>query len=173
MTNEKKTENLNGKRKRRYDGIKSVHNAEPDYQESLLEIPDGFREKILAKLSFLYGKQTAEAYMPELERICKVYFAYKPEKMIAAEKEFDAKERFTEEDVILITYGDLIRQEGVSPLTALAKFCGIHLKQAVNTIHILPFFPYSSDRGFSIIDFETVDPSAWNVGGHRRFGNPL
>jgi sucrose phosphorylase len=158
MKNEKKVENLSKKSKRRYHGVKVVHNAEPDYQNSRLEIPDGFHEKVLSKLSFLYGKQTAEAYMPELERICKVYYAYKPEKMIAAEKAFDPKERFSEEDVILITYGDLIRQEGVSPLTALSKFCGIHLKQTINTIHILPFFPYSSDRGFSIIDFETVDP---------------
>ena len=29
---------------------------------------------------------------------------------------------------------------------------------AINTVHILPFFPYSSDRGFSIIDYEEVDP---------------
>ena len=37
------------------------------------------------------------------------------------------------------------------------------MRGAINTVHILPFFPYSSDRGFSIIDFEEVDPrlGAW------------
>ncbi len=96
--------------------------------------------------------------MPELERICKVYYAYKTEKMVAFTKALDPKNRFTEEDVILITYGDLIREEGASPLTTLSKFCGIYLKHTINTLHILPFFPYSSDRGFAIEDFETVDP---------------
>jgi glucosylglycerate phosphorylase len=152
------TDTLNGKRKRRYDGVKFIHNTEPDYQKSHLEIPHNFREKVLTKLTFLYGKQMANKYMPELERICKVYYAYKTEEMAEIGKTFDSKERFTEEDVILITYGDIIREDGVSPLTTLSKFCGIYLKQTINTLHILPFFPYSSDRGFSIMDFETVDP---------------
>jgi sucrose phosphorylase len=96
--------------------------------------------------------------MPELERICRVYYAYKTEEMLERTKTLDPKNLFTEEDVILITYGDLIREEGASPLTTLSKFCGLYLKQTINTLHILPFFPYSSDRGFAIEDFETVDP---------------
>jgi sucrose phosphorylase len=32
------------------------------------------------------------------------------------------------------------------------------MRGAVNTIHVPPFFPYSSDRGFAITDFEEVDP---------------
>ncbi|MDP7530960.1 MAG: hypothetical protein QF816_05095, partial [Candidatus Scalindua sp.] len=148
---------MNG-RERRYDVAKFIHNLEPDYQKVHLEIPDDFREKILTKLSRLYGKVTAKEYMPELERICRVYYAYKTEEMIELTKALDPKNLFTEEDVILITYGDLIREEGASPLTTLSKFCGLYLKQTINTLHILPFFPYSSDRGFAIEDFETVDP---------------
>ena len=145
--------------KRRYDGFKFIHNTEPDYQKSHLEIPNDFREKILTKFSFLYDDQTAKTYMPELERICKVYYTYKTEDIIENTKSFKPEERFTEEDVILITYGDLIREDNVSPLETLSKFCGLYLKQTINTLHILPFFPHSSDRGFSVTDFETVDPS--------------
>jgi len=152
------TDTLIGKRKRRYDGFKLVHNREPDYQKNHLEIQHDFREKILTKLFFLYGEQTAQAYMPELERICKVYYTYRTEEIIKSTKSFEPKERFTEEDAILITYGDLIREDNISPLETLSKFCGIYLKQVINTLHILPFFPYSSDRGFSVTDFETVDP---------------
>ncbi len=152
------TDTLNGMNKRRYEGVKFVHNLEPDYQNVRLEIPGEIHEKILTKLSRLYGKQTANEYMPELERICKVYYAYKTEEIVEFTKALDPKNRFTEEDVILITYGDLVREEGVSPLTTLSKFCGLYLKHTINTLHILPFFPYSSDRGFSIEDFETVDP---------------
>ena len=161
LSNEKlsMTDTLIEKRKRRYDGFKFIHNTEPDYQKNHLEIPHYFREKIFAKFSFLYDDQTAKAYMPELERICKVYYTYRTEEIIENTKSFDPRERFTEEDVILITYGDLIREDNVSPLETLSKFCGLYLKQTVNTLHILPFFPHSSDRGFSVTDFETVDPS--------------
>ena len=146
------------RKERRYESAKFIHNLEPDYQKVYLEIPDNFREKILTKLSRLYGEDTAKEYMPELERICRVYYAYKTEEMLERTKTLDPKNLFTEEDVILITYGDLIREEGASPLTTLSKFCGLYLKQTINTLHILPFFPYSSDRGFAIEDFETVDP---------------
>ncbi len=107
---------MNGS-ERRYDVARFIHNLEPDYQKVHLEIPDDFREKILTKLSRLYGKVTANNYMPELERICKVYYAYKTEEMLELTKALDPKNLFTEEDVILITYGDLIREDGVSPLT--------------------------------------------------------
>ena len=59
------TDTLN--RKRRYEGVKFIHNLEPDYQKIHLEIPHDFREKTLTKLSRLYSKQIAKAYMPELE----------------------------------------------------------------------------------------------------------
>lgn len=156
------------RRERRYDSAKFIHNLEPDYQKVYLEIPDDFREKILTKLSRLYGEDTAKEYMPELERICRVYYAYKTEEMLERTKTLDPKNLFTEEDVILITYGDLIREEGASPLTTLSKFCGLYLKQTINTLHILPFFPYSSDRGFAIEDFETVDPE---LGSWEDIGN--
>lgn len=148
-----------GRQRRRYESIKSVHNAEPDYTRPLLEFPKEAYDTIAGRLRFLYGDLLAESYMPELARVCKVYYAHKPPEMVEKERDFDPIERFTEEDVILITYGDIMHDEKESsPLTTLSKFCGLHLKQAVNTLHILPFFPYSSDRGFSVVDFETVDP---------------
>lgn len=145
-------------KRRRYEGDKFPHRSEPDYQKAQLVIPEDTCEKILKKLAFLYGEKTAKEFMPELERVFKVYYVYKSDEMLDAEKKFSPENRFTEEDIILITYGDLIREEGVSSLTTLSKFCGIYLHHTINTLHILPFFPYSSDRGFSIIDFTTVDP---------------
>ena len=138
---------------------KTVHDQEPDYERPLFNLPSDARDRISARLRFLYGEAQSTAYMPELERILKVYYAHKRQETIDNEKDFDLAERFTEEDVILITYGDLLRDNGPSPLACLAKFCDTHLEGTINTLHILPFFPYSSDRGFSIIDFETVDPN--------------
>ena len=137
----------------------SAHNQEPDFTRPHLEISSRDREKIFAQLSFLYGEADAKTHIPELERILKVYYAHKPEEMIELEKEFNPEERFTENDIILITYGDLLKGEEHSPLASLAGFLenAPRLKGIINTLHILPFFPYSSDRGFSITDFRAVD----------------
>jgi glycosidase len=63
-----------------------------------------------------------------------------------------------ESDVLLITYGDMVRQPDQSPLQTLDAFCSAELPQAFSAVHILPFFPYSSDDGFSIIDYRRVEP---------------
>ena len=137
---------------------KVLHKTELDYTLPLLSIPEVSKKRIFNRLSLLYGEGEARKIMPELERILKVYYAFKPPEMIENEKVFNPGERFTEKDIILITYGDLLRGKERSPLATLAKFCDTYLGGAINTLHILPFFPYSSDRGFAVIDFETVDP---------------
>ena len=139
------------------DNHSEFHFLEPDYDRDIFQIPPEFKHKILDKLAFLYGEQTADDCYGELERIMRVYYAYKTPRMIKTEKSFNPRERFTEKDVILITYGDLIQAEDDKPLEILADFTK-YLKDAINTLHILPFFPYSSDRGFSVTDFEEVDP---------------
>ena len=136
------------------------HYPEPDYSRPLLEIPFEAQERMMGRLRILYGDAVAEKYTPELERILKVHYAYKPQEMIDQEKEFDPQNRFTERDMILITYGDLLRGEAHSPLASLGEFVQHPgLRQFFNTLHILPFFPYSSDKGFSVTDFESVDPN--------------
>ncbi|MBW2195339.1 MAG: sugar phosphorylase, partial [Deltaproteobacteria bacterium] len=137
----------------------TVHNPQPDYSRPILELSAEARDRILSRLEFLYGKTVATVYTGELERILRVYYAHKSEEMIERDRDFDASERFTEKDVILITYGDLLSGKDRSPLATLAKFCDTYLEGTINTLHILPFFPYSSDRGFSVVDFETVDPN--------------
>ncbi len=134
------------------------HDSEPNYSRPLVDISQELHDRIMNRLTLLYGKTMAESYMPELERLLDVYFAYKPQTLRDKDKGFNPHEQFTEKDVILITYGDLITNKKLNPLQTLRTICDTYLEGTINTIHILPFFPYSSDRGFSIIDFETVDP---------------
>lgn len=61
-------------------------------------------------------------------------------------------------DSILITYGDMIRDGEAPPLETLEHFLSEKLRGAVSTVHLLPFFPYSSDDGFSVLDYRSVDP---------------
>lgn len=74
-----------------------------------------------------------------------------------------AEQEITERDSILITYGDQLSEAGRPPLRALAEFCDEHLAGLVSGIHLLPFYPYSSDDGFSVIDYRAVNPElgAW------------
>ncbi len=66
-------------------------------------------------------------------------------------------------DVALIAYADSIRSAGGPhaggpPLAALRRFARRYLKGAINTLHLLPFYPWDTDRGFSVTDYRAVDP---------------
>ena len=77
---------------------------------------------------------------------------------------------FSQEDVFLITYGDTLKKKGEHPLETLYKFAARQFKDVFSTIHILPFFPFSSDDGFSVIDFFRVKPELGTWKDIRRLG---
>ncbi|HSO27858.1 MAG TPA: alpha-amylase family glycosyl hydrolase [Anaerolineales bacterium] len=70
----------------------------------------------------------------------------------------DKKVSLSQRDAWLITYGDQIQEAGQPPLKTLAAYIERHLGRAINRVHLLPFFPYSSDDGFSVIAYDEVDP---------------
>jgi sucrose phosphorylase len=65
---------------------------------------------------------------------------------------------WTERDALLITYGNSILDGAHKPLDLMHDFLLTRLKGVVNGVHILPFFPYTSDDGFAVSDFRAVDP---------------
>lgn len=68
---------------------------------------------------------------------------------------------WSERDVVLITYADQVRQEGVSPLQSQRQFLLDHsLQEVISCVHLLPFCPYTSDDGFSVVDYLQVDPAS-------------
>lgn len=64
-----------------------------------------------------------------------------------------------ESSVMVISYGDSILREGEWPLHTLHDFLRKELKGLISGVHILPFYPYSSDDGFSVINYVEVNPS--------------
>ena len=66
--------------------------------------------------------------------------------------------KWNHNNVLLITYGDTVCDGDRSPLSVLAEFLETHLYDTITGVHILPFFPYSSDDGFAIIDYLKVNP---------------
>jgi glycosidase len=67
--------------------------------------------------------------------------------------------RWDEKDIVLITYGDSITSPKEKPLVTLQQFLTERLAKAIGCVHILPFFPSTSDDGFAVSDYMTVDPA--------------
>ncbi len=108
----------------------------------------------LNHLRALYGEQAAPRVLAELQARVDRYRAALPPNQIG----HDAA-HLTERDAMLITYGDQVRQAGTPPLRTLADFCSRQLGGLVTCMHILPFYPYTSDDGFSVTDYRQVDPA--------------
>lgn len=65
---------------------------------------------------------------------------------------------WSEKDQWVISYGDSIVTEDAPPLAVLSHFLQHYLGERISGVHILPFFPWSSDDGFSVIHYREVDP---------------
>lgn len=118
-------------------------------------------------LTFLYGKQETKRLWPQLEaRLTNFRECY----LHRREKALPPSERLSERDAILITYGDQINEPGRPPLQTLADFLETHLRGMVSGVHLLPFYPYSSDDGFSVIDYRQVNPRLGTWGDVARLG---
>jgi len=77
---------------------------------------------------------------------------------------------WSEDNVVAITYGDSIERKGEKPLVTLERFLAERLGNVVTGVHILPFFPFSSDDGFAVIDYLKVDERLGDWEDIRRIG---
>jgi sucrose phosphorylase len=116
-------------------------------------IHQSLHASILEHLTFLYGAEQAGSVWVQLDAILGDFHRRNPE-MAAS----DAVKPLTERDSILITYGDQFQEPGAPPLRTLHQVLIKFLREVVSGVHILPFFPYSSDDGFSVIDYAEVNP---------------
>lgn len=67
--------------------------------------------------------------------------------------------RWSQSDAIVISYGDTLLAPNEKPLACLKHFLDTRLTGVINSVHILPFCPYSSDDGFSVMDYSTINPA--------------
>ena len=61
------------------------------------------------------------------------------------------KSRWSEKDAILICYPDQVVADGQAPLATLKTVLS-EFGETFSLVHILPFFPSSSDGGFAVIN---------------------
>ena len=121
----------------------------------MTEIHPQHRQHLLEHLRFLYGDQ-AEETLARLEarllEFSEAHASLKSERV-----------QFTERDAILITYGDQVSEPGRAPLETLEAVLRERFS-FISGVHILPFYPYTSDDGFSVVDYQAVDANLgdWN-----------
>ncbi len=90
----------------------------------------------------------------------KIYFQI--QKLIEENKSDERLSPLSENDSMIITYGDSIIQKNEVPLDTLNNFLNKYIKDAVSAVHILPMFPYTSDDGFSVVDYLEINPDLGN-----------
>ena len=126
-----------------------------------MKLDEGYlAEILLSHLKIIYPDTYTDAY-PCLLEILKKYYPeekFSPDSISSYPFNSHLISPWSEEDVLLITYGDSIYEIDKQPLDSLHRFLNEYLKDSINSVHILPFFPYSSDDGFSVIDFRRVNP---------------
>lgn len=107
---------------------------------------------IRRRLARVYGIEEADVLLDRLYRMVGRYG-------VGAQLN-QSSPNLTAKDVVLITYADMVKSssEEQSPLGALKEFCTARLKGAISAIHILPFYPWTSDDGFSVVDYREVSP---------------
>tara|TARA_Y200000002_G_scaffold359528_1_gene343870 strand:+ start:861 stop:2591 length:1731 start_codon:yes stop_codon:yes gene_type:complete len=104
-------------------------------------------------LSVIYKKKDSKEINELCDRIVEIFSISKINRT--------NDELWNEKDCFLITYADSIKKIGKTNLKTLNKFLDKYCKE-FSFIHILPFYPYSSDDGFAVIDYENVNQEHGN-----------
>ena len=113
---------------------------------------DGTIERLRKHFTVIYGEDSVDKCITRVRELLDK-FNLKPNVNL------DPEANWSHEDIILITYGDMVQpdlREHVTRLNKLHQFLKGELEKRISTVHILPFFPSSSDDGFSVIDYRRV-----------------
>lgn len=105
------------------------------------------KEKLKKHFEFIYPDKDANKIISKVEKLANKY-----------ETKQTGSSWISEKDAMLITYGDSIVEEGKPGLEALNEFLTKYVNDAISAVHILPMFPYTSDDGFSVVDYKKINP---------------
>jgi glucosylglycerate phosphorylase len=105
--------------------------------------------KIKKLISLIYGAEFSEEHLKILS-----------EKVSLAAKFITEKRKpgWGENDIVLITYADQFIARGEKALPVFTRVYNHWLSDSFSHVHLLPFYPWSSDDGFSVIDYHQVAP---------------
>jgi len=114
-----------------------------------------FEQTVHHYLTHLYGPRAGEVQRRIGQHIA--HFRSASEAAPLASAENQGAPTWSEKDQWVICYGDSIVNEGTPPLAVLDTFLQRYLGDTISGVHVLPFFPWSSDDGFSVIHYREVN----------------
>jgi len=104
---------------------------------------DSFASSLARRLMALYPLEFSEEWINEILRLASgTEILHSP---------------LNETDVMVICYPHSVETPGISSLASLFEFLSTKLKGHIGNVHLLPFFPFTSDDGFAISDYTSVD----------------
>jgi len=120
-------------------------------------------DRLRQRLCGVYGPP-GEAWLPQFASLAA---------SAAGQREGSAPP-WDERDAVLIAYGDHVHTPGEVPLHTLQQFLARHrFEEMFSILHLLPFFPHSSDDGFAVIDYTNVDPALGDWDDIHDLGRPF
>ncbi|NIZ19166.1 sugar phosphorylase [Entomospira culicis] len=107
---------------------------------------------LMEKLCFIYPQKTASNLQSMLEEHLAQWDNLTIHK----------SEAISEKNIYLIAYADSIYTKDESPFLTLNRFLEDQTANTISDIHLLPFFPFTSDDGFSVVDYLAINPAYGN-----------
>ena len=102
-------------------------------------------------LAFLYGDAQADELVPRL--LARLRQTAERARIVPV----PTTSRLGARDALLISYADQVTFGREAPLRTLRRLLDEHLADVVTGVHLLPFYPWTSDDGFSVVDYQRVD----------------
>lgn len=123
-----------------------------DDAASLEQFSPGLRESLQVLIASIYPEHDVDALLLQVLR------AFWPSGMVPRRRgRAPTNSLWSEKDAYVITYGGTFIDGEHKPLDLLNDFLVTYLKGTINGVHILPYFPFTSDDGFAVTDYRAVN----------------
>jgi glycosidase len=103
-------------------------------------------QRIRRRVAAVYGEGRADAIAADIRRLIGRHAGIPPRRA-----------GWDQRDALLISYADTVLDPHRPPLATLHEFLAAHVGERFTFLHLLPFFPWTSDDGFAITDYRQVD----------------
>lgn len=114
--------------------------------------PAGLENRVKAHLNKIYPQKDVNGLAKDAATL------FRPAPDTLAESTPPGTAPWSQSDMVLITYGNSMVEPDRKPLKTLCRFLSRFADGLFSIVHILPFFPYSSDDGFAVMDYYAVNP---------------
>ncbi|WP_306117694.1 MULTISPECIES: sugar phosphorylase [unclassified Roseitalea] len=124
------------------------------------------RARLRDLIAFIYPDEDADALV---QSVCDAFW---PDNLKSRQRgRQPGNTLWSEADALVITYGNTFVDGMHKPLDLLGDFLHRYLTGTINGVHILPYFPFTSDDGFAVTDYRSVNSALGGWDDIRRIAS--